>query len=413
MKKKVLIIGNHSCSNRGDAAILRGLIQYLEAKHPNLSLDITTRYKNAAEWMFERPFITDTLFDAGRKNSGLKGRIIKKLKHIITLPVLCKYNELPSRLTPKHYQEFIDTLSKYDLVIQVGGSFFVDLYGTGQYEAPLLTINADKPLLMLGHSVGPFNLNNVSDIASSVFGSTDALVLREKISYDHLKELPAMPSNTITGADTAWLIDPSSCSLPSHLSHLFQRPCIAFTARTLAPFDKRLGIDQAEYETKMARLADNLINQGYDIIAASTCTGLDSYHRDDRMVALKIKALVSNSANFHVIMDELTDLELGCVLENCKLTIGTRLHSAILSMRFGTPAYAIFYEHKSKGILDQMGLGDFSINIHHIDSDDFFSQIAGTLAQIESVKKTVNDKVNAEYKLASNAIDTALSKVGI
>ena len=45
-------------------------------------------------------------------------------------------------------------------------------------------------------------------------------------------------------------------------------------------------------------------------------------------------------------MDELNDLEMGKILGACELTVGTRLHSAIISMNFATPAIAINYEHK-------------------------------------------------------------------
>ncbi|STE96177.1 Colanic acid biosynthesis protein [Escherichia coli] len=50
------------------------------------------------------------------------------------------------------------------------------------------------------------------------------------------------------------------------------------------------------------------------------------------------------------MMDELNDLEMGKILGACELTVGTRLHSAIISMNFATPAIAINYEHKSAGL---------------------------------------------------------------
>ena len=54
-------------------------------------------------------------------------------------------------------------LSGYDAIIQVGGSFFVDLYGVPQFEHALCTFMAKKPLFMIGHSVGPFqNLSSTS-----------------------------------------------------------------------------------------------------------------------------------------------------------------------------------------------------------------------------------------------------------
>ena len=73
------------------------------------------------------------------------------------------------------------------------------------------------------------------------------------------------------------------------------------------------------------------------------------------MVALNLRHLVNDPSRYHVVMDELNDLEMGKLLSACDLTVGTRLHSAIISMNFGTPAIAINYEHKSAGIMQQLG----------------------------------------------------------
>lgn len=67
------------------------------------------------------------------------------------------------------------------------------------------------------------------------------------------------------------------------------------------------------------------------------------------MVAITLGDYVQQKDKYRVVMDEFNDLELGILLAGCHLTIGTRLHSAIISMNFGTPAVAINYEHKSLG----------------------------------------------------------------
>lgn len=54
-------------------------------------------------------------------------------------------------------------LSGYDAIIEVGGSFFVDLYGVPQFEHALCTFMAKKPLFMIGHSVGPFQMSNLTN----------------------------------------------------------------------------------------------------------------------------------------------------------------------------------------------------------------------------------------------------------
>lgn len=83
-------------------------------------------------------------------------------------------------------------------------------------------------------------------------------------------------------------------------------------------------------------MVNRILDEGYQVIALSTCTGIDSYNKDDRMVALNLRQHISDPARYHVVMDELNDLEMGKILGACELTVGTRLHSAIISMNFAT-----------------------------------------------------------------------------
>lgn len=41
---KVLILGNHTCGNRGDSAILRGLLDAINTLQPQTEVDVMSRY---------------------------------------------------------------------------------------------------------------------------------------------------------------------------------------------------------------------------------------------------------------------------------------------------------------------------------------------------------------------------------
>lgn len=63
---------------------------------------------------------------------------------------------------------------------------------------------------------------------------------------------------------------------------------VAITLRELAPFDKRLGTTRAAYES-LCRRGEPRAGQRLPVLALSTCTGIDSYNKDDRMVALNLR----------------------------------------------------------------------------------------------------------------------------
>lgn len=402
----ILIIGNHSCSNRGDAAILRGLIEHIHEHFPESRITASTRYTQAADFILpDTNFIDDSLFKTEFRGGRLSKFIKTRLFQHIGVNALIKGD---FKFAHIDHIAFAASLDQYDLIIQVGGSFFVDLYGTRQYEAPLIARSKDIPYVMIGHSVGPFSSQRIKKLAHLCFNDTPIL-LRESISLEHYNSLALPNPKMVRSADTAWLVSPREVPLPHEISTFINQPTVALTLRDLHPFDTRLGISQQRFEEQIVQLSDHLNTRGYQVVFASTCTGLDGYHKDDRMVAQRVKRQLKDPNAAYVVMDELDDVQLGCLLGQCALTIGTRLHSAIISKNFGTPAFAIAYEHKSQGILDQMGLSMYSIDIHHISSESTINKIDSALDELDDVTAIVAKAVAKEKKLACDSINASIT----
>ncbi|MEN3260457.1 colanic acid biosynthesis pyruvyl transferase WcaK [Sodalis endosymbiont of Spalangia cameroni] len=404
---KLLLVGNHTCGNRGDSAILRGIVQSLEELAPGTQIDIVSRYAQSSRYLMGRDIKKDNLSAAGRSgNGGLVHKIIKKIANRFTHKIIISHIEkkgvYKNFKIPPIYQEFVNDIKRYDAIIQVGGSFFVDLYGTHQFDHALCAFLANKPIFMVGHSVGPFQKQNFNDVARYVFKNVDALILRESVSREVMKKSHIPTDKVIAGIDTAWLVKPglSESHAVYALDHwrevIKANDSIAMTFRKLAPFDKRLGITQQEYMAAFANLINEITRSGKQVIAFSTCTGIDSYHNDDRMIALQMKDIVESPDKFHVIMDEFNDLELGDLLSHCKMTIGTRLHSAIISMNFGTPAIAINYEHKSLGIMQQLGLPELAADINELINGQLIVKYQNLIENISSLELQVKNAVEQE-----------------
>lgn len=146
------------------------------------------------------------------------------------------------------------------------------------------------------------------------------------------------------------------------------------------------------------------------MLALSTCTGIDSYNKDDRMVALNLRNLVNDPSRYHVVMDELNDLEMGKLLSACDLTVGTRLHSAIISMNFGTPAIAINYEHKSAGIMQQLGMPEMAVDIRHLLDGSLGAMVGDTWGNcLPSMNAAV--AVKAEREKGIGMVKSVLDRV--
>ncbi|RCU49460.1 colanic acid biosynthesis pyruvyl transferase WcaK [Corallincola holothuriorum] len=395
---KLLLVGNHTCGNRGDAAILRGLLAELRVQESDAEIDILSRYPVSSSYLLGEKVVRDELHVYHQKTYGRLDQIWKRYSRRILARWMnrCRLNDSKKTL-PKHILKQIEDNKKYDAVIQVGGSFFVDLYGESQFEHSLCAMLASKPIYMVGHSVGPFQIEGYNRLAGSVFKATKALYLREDVSLKLMQDANFSLENVREGSDTAWLVPPKKVAYPSEIkSFISKGRTVAITLRKLAPFDKRLGVSQEEYELAFSRIVNSLNDQGYQVIALSTCTGIDSYHNDDRMIAYSVGQNVTDSNAYHIAMDELNDVQLGSVLSDCVLTVGTRLHSAIISKNYGTPAIALNYEHKSLGIMQQLGLEDYAFEVKALFSDALGEHITHVLDNIEVEKARVSTAVEAE-----------------
>ncbi|UGS39890.1 colanic acid biosynthesis pyruvyl transferase WcaK [Pseudocitrobacter corydidari] len=422
---KLLILGNHTCGNRGDSAILRGLLDAINTLSPEAEVDVMSRYPVSSSWLLNRPVMGDPLYlqmKAHNNAPGMVGRVKKVLRrryqHQVLLSRVTDSGKLRNISIAQGFTDFVRLLSGYDAIIQVGGSFFVDLYGVTQFEHALCTFMAKKPIYMVGHSVGPFQAPAFNQMANYVFGHCDALFLRESVSLDLMKRSDIDTSKVEKGVDTAWLVDhhddtfDASYAVQHWLNVAQQQKTVAITLRELAPFDKRLGTTQEAYEKAFAGVVNRIIASGWQVMALSTCTGIDSYNKDDRMVALNLRKHIQDPSRYHVVMDELNDLEMGKLLGACDLTVGTRLHSAIISMNFGTPAIAINYEHKSAGIMQQLGMPEMAVDIRHLLNGDLEAMAADTLGQLSTLVPRLNEAVARERAAGLSMVESVLTRIG-
>ncbi|MEH4659855.1 colanic acid biosynthesis pyruvyl transferase WcaK [Phytobacter diazotrophicus] len=420
---KLLILGNHTCGNRGDSAILRGLLDAIARIEPQAEVDVMSRYPVSSSWLLNRPVMGDPLYSQMKAHNtagGLMGRVKKVLRrryqHQVLLSRVTDSGKLRNIAIAQGFTDFVRLLAGYDAIIQVGGSFFVDLYGVPQFEHALCTFMAKKPLYMIGHSVGPFQDPQFNQLANYVFGHCDALILRESVSLNLMKQSEITTEKVEQGVDTAWLVEDDAAFIPNYavrhwLDVAAKQKTVAITLRELAPFDKRLGTTQQAYEKAFADVVNRILDAGWQVIALSTCTGIDSYNKDDRMVALNLRQHISDPSRYHVVMDELNDLEMGKILAACDLTVGTRLHSAIISMNFGTPAIAINYEHKSAGIMQQLGMPEMAVDIRHLLDGSLAAMAADTLGQLPALNQRLATAVAAEREKGALMVKSVLDRI--
>ena len=74
---KLLILGNHTCGNRGDSAILRGLLDAINILNPQAEVDVMSRYPVSSSWLLNRPVMGDPLFLQMKQHNSAAGALKK------------------------------------------------------------------------------------------------------------------------------------------------------------------------------------------------------------------------------------------------------------------------------------------------------------------------------------------------
>lgn len=76
---KLLILGNHTCGNRGDSAILRGLLDAINILNPQAEVDVMSRYPVSSSWLLNRPVMGDPLFLQMKQHNSAAGWCLRTM----------------------------------------------------------------------------------------------------------------------------------------------------------------------------------------------------------------------------------------------------------------------------------------------------------------------------------------------
>jgi len=376
MTTQVLITNAYSARNRGDAAIILGMIESLRRTDVFRGAEIRISTADHPADSIQYPVQAVPSFHSIK--NGFSGNSSANLLFflIVLLPLSLLWAlawrvwrlDLP---LPATLRELLRTYAGADVVVAAGGGY---LYTTSVIHGNVvLLINVysfvfavliGKPVGLYAQSIGPFAGSWQSWFVRRTLSRVALVEVREEVSH-RLLDGWRIATLIRMVADAAFILEarpPGEC--PDFVGAM-GGPAVGMTVRKWF----RDSGQQVDFERTMAAFVDWLIDErGAEVIFLPQVTYAEG-HDDDRETARNVVASVMRIDRVRVVEDELAAAEIKWLCGRMDFFVGTRMHSNIFALSSGVPTLAIAYQPKTEGIMSGLGLGDCVLRIEALTTE--------------------------------------------
>jgi colanic acid/amylovoran biosynthesis protein len=307
---------------------------------------------------------------------------------------------------PRHLRRLMKLYSTADLVIPVGGGY---LRGSDRVDSifnltlllhPIvITTLLRKPTVLFSQSVGPFSHAIERTMLKLVLNTSGALLLvREDQSLALLRDLGVR--KTVRSVDAGFLFESDhDIDLRGQLGLEPTQFLVGVTVRQWLDH-----AEQKRYQDACAQMIDYLIER-YDahvvFIPQVTAALIGD---DDRTASRAVLNAVQRQDCVHLMEDNFDHHQVKDMYANLDLVVGTRFHSVIFALTSYVPAIAIEYEHKTSGIMADLGLGQWVIKMQNVTGPRLIALIDDIIAQSDDYRAQLHSLLPDYVEQARQAI---------
>lgn len=379
MIRRVAVVNAYVRENGGDAALLSVCLrQVRDAVGPDVDLAIAgmespqrwPTYDGIPNLGSIRRFVADASVTKGVRIAR-RAAVGAGLIGYAALPVSAR-RVLRDRI-PGEVGDELRAVATADLVVSIGGGYLQARPGLEGYQnlffvcAPLaVAVREGRPVVMFPQSYGPFQSGLQRWAVGALLRRAALVSTRESVSVEQLVRCGVPVGQLSQDVDSAFALrlndsgggdvgqsQPQSRARRGHDNQ--QGLLVGMTARSWLP-----PREQAAYEAAMAAVIDDLMVAGHEVVLLAQVT-TDYLGDDDRIVNDRIAAACHERPT---VMAQVADLDtLRDTYAGLDLLIGTRFHSVIFALTAHVPCVAVAYEHKTRGIMRELGLERWVVDI--------------------------------------------------
>lgn len=325
-----------------------------------------------------------------RKSLSFYQRIIRKFLSLCSVPLANRYSD---RIV---YKPFVDRMNQDDIMVSTGGDMMCYNDNEVIYTNNLVHANGLKSILW-GCSV---DKNNLTPAKIDTLKKFSLIYTRESLTYELMKSLNL--KNVILFPDPAFVLQSEQCTLPE-----------------IFKYGDVVGINLSNYVVgrdsldtpfglEVKELIDYIINKtnlNILLIPHVLWNG-----QDDRLISQEIVNYY-NSQRINILdSDSLNYVQIRYVISKCLLFVGARTHAIISAYATCTPAIALGYSVKARGIAKDLQLDErLVVDSKNFKRNQLLDSFCYTLAHVNDIKSHLEQTISLYVKKLEMLEDSVCS----
>lgn len=404
---KILITNAYSSKNKGDAGIIISMLRNLRDqtgfKKAEFSISSVDSIADADLYSAKVVPSFQSLKNSLSSNNYLACLVFIACLFPLTIVWAFFYKQFGKDIKiPPKLRELVQAYVEADIIIAAGGGY---LYTTSTFFGNIILfinlfsfyfgILLGKPVYLYSQSIGPFASQMQAWFIKKAIRKVRLIEVREDLSRTLLASwgIQTPVYNTL---DAAFLLPDEDC--PEIFSEVKEEKMwVGITARKWFRDSDR----QQAYEKILAEFIDWLIDDLRALVFFIPQVTYEKGDDDDRMVARAIKKRVFAKDSVCLIEEELTPQQIKRFCGKMNFFVGTRMHSNIYALSMFVPTLAIAYQPKTRGIMMQLNLDDFVVQIEKMVLAALQDKFRHLVASQTEIKKCLRVKIPDVSKAAA------------
>ena len=414
----ILLINLHSFFNIGDAVLAKESIKLLKNYFPESKIILAMNDPSSNYGIEETVNSFTKFYKLTSKNTTQKWRIntiIGLFLSSLNTALFYRYfnKKFFLGMTPSQ-KVLISSYLDADIVVSVAGNA---LYSSGNFGLQFMittfsmayAILLDKPLYFLPQSIGPITRKWEGMFLRWIVNQSRIVMIRESISLSQLEKFKINKQKVFQVPDLAFAYQGSE---PDQAEKWLAEQgvdihndgaLIGITVINWREYNQGF-LEQKLYEDAVVIAINEFIKitQGKAIIF--TQVGGSSLVANDYIVSKRIHKGIISTGQQSILTDFVNSPKLiKSAYGFMDIFLGTRMHSNIFAISQGVPTLAIAYLYKTTGIMQDLGLNEWTIDIKGIEAESLTYMLIRLWNSRYNVKQTIEENLPLLIKKTAKA----------